>query len=94
MLFAVECRDKPGHLEVRMSNRPAHLVYLEANLDRIRFAGPLLAEDGTTPIGSLLVVEAADRAAIEAFCAADPYALAGLFAEVRQTPWRQVLPKA
>jgi hypothetical protein len=54
----------------------------------------LLAEDGTTPIGSLLVVEAADRAAIEAFCAADPYALAGLFAEVRQTPWRQVLPKA
>jgi uncharacterized protein len=93
MLFVVECRDKPGHLEVRLSNRPAHLAYLEANHDRIRMAGPLLAEDGATPIGSLLIVEAADRAAIEAFCAGDPYAHAGLFAEVRQTPWRQVLPK-
>ncbi len=29
MLFALICTDKPGHLQVRMDTRPAHLAYLE-----------------------------------------------------------------
>jgi uncharacterized protein YciI len=42
------------------------------------------------PCGSLLVVEAADRAAAEAFAAADPYAKAGLFESVVVRPFRAV----
>jgi len=37
-------------------------------------------------------VEAADRAAAEAFAQADPYARAGLFERVDILAWRQVLP--
>ena len=40
------------------------------------------------PIGSLSILEAEDRAAVEAFVADDPYALAGLFATVEVKPWR------
>lgn len=28
MLFALLCKDKPGHLDVRMDTRPTHLEYL------------------------------------------------------------------
>jgi uncharacterized protein YciI len=42
------------------------------------------------PCGSLLVVEAADRAEAEAFAAADPYAKAGLFESVAIRPFRTV----
>ena len=36
----------------------------------------------------MLVVEADDITAVRAFAAADPYALAGLFASVEIRPWR------
>jgi uncharacterized protein YciI len=34
-------------------------------------AGPLVADDSETPIGSLFIVEAKDRATVEAFCRVD-----------------------
>ena len=36
-------------------------------------AGTLVAPDGETPVGSLFILEAANRAAIDAFTASDPY---------------------
>ena len=30
MLYAVICRDKPGHLQTRLDTRAAHLAYIEA----------------------------------------------------------------
>ena len=94
MLYAIYCLDKPGSLEIRLGNRPAHLAYLEGQGDKLVTAGPLLSEDGQTPLGSLLVFEAASRAEAEAFAAGDPYALAGLFESVAIRPWRKVFPKA
>jgi len=94
MLYAIYCLDKPGSLEVRLGNRPAHVAYLESQGDKLITAGPLMSEDGQTPLGSLLVFEAAGRAEAEAFAAADPYALAGLFESVAIRPWRKVFPKA
>lgn len=94
MLFALYCIDKANHAQVRQANRPEHLAYLETFAEKLVFAGPLLTDDGQAPLGSLLVVELADRAAAEAFAAGDPYAKAGLFTEVRITAVRQVFPKA
>lgn len=93
MLFMFHCVDKAGAAEVRGANRAAHLEYLEANADRLFVAGPLLSDDGAGMVGSLLLVECADRAAAEAFAAADPYAKAGLFERVEIRPWRRVYPK-
>ncbi|MGQ9372001.1 YciI family protein [Azospirillum sp. ST 5-10] len=93
MLFMFHCVDKAGAAEIRTANRATHLEYLEANRDRIVVAGPLLSDDGAGMVGSLLIVECADRAAADAFAAADPYAKAGLFESVEIRPWRRVYPK-
>lgn len=72
--------------------RAQHLAYLEAVIDQIIVAGPLLDDEGA-PIGSMLLMEFPDRKAAIHFAASDPYALAGLFASVAVTAWRQTLPK-
>ncbi|MDR3518911.1 MAG: YciI family protein [Azospirillaceae bacterium] len=94
MLFHILCLDKPDSAAIRSANRAAHLAYLERSADTIFAAGPLLSDDGSAMIGSVLIVEQPDRAALDAFCAADPYAQAGLFASVTIRPWRRVFPKA
>ena len=94
MLYSFYCTDKPGSLESRLGNRPAHLAYLEGLGARIVTAGPLLADDGQTPVGSLLIIECADKAEAEATAAGDPYAAAGLFDSVVIRPWRRVFPKS
>jgi uncharacterized protein YciI len=91
MIYTVICKDKPGHLEVRMENRPAHVDYLNAlnASGKLKFAGPFLGDDGK-PVGSLVAFEVADRAEAEALAAGDPYAKAGLFASVEISPWNWV----
>ena len=71
---------------MRAANRNAHLAYLEGFTKNIVIAGPLLGEDGAAMIGSLLLMEFADRKAAEAFSAGDPYRKAGLFQTVTITP--------
>ena len=92
MQFAIYCVDKTGHQQLRADTRSAHLDYLKGFLDKIIIAGPLLDDAGETMAGSLFLVDFPDRAAVEAFAAGDPYRKAGLFASVRITPWRKVIP--
>ncbi|MBH0237917.1 YciI family protein [Methylobrevis albus] len=91
MLFAVSCLDKPGHAEVRTDNRPAHVAWLKANGAAIKAAGPYLSDDGAVMNGSLLIVEAEDRAALDALLAQDPYLHADLFDSVTVRPWKWVI---
>ena len=48
MLFAFIGKDKPGILQVRIDNRPAHVAYLEKlNAEgTLKIAGPFLGDDG------------------------------------------------
>lgn len=94
MLFTLYCTDKPDSLQIRKDARPAHIEFLDANIDRIIYGGPLFGDDGETPIGSLIIVQAEDRAAAGKFAAEDPYNQAGLFASVVINGTRQVYPKA
>lgn len=80
-LYALMCLDKPNALDVRLGAREAHLAYVRERLDQVKLAGPLL-DDAGGMAGSLLILEVADRAAAEAFNAADPYTLAGLWGSV------------
>lgn len=90
MLYALICTDKPDHLQVRLDNRPDHVAYLQGLGDALKGAGPFLGEDGK-PTGSLVLIEADDKSAIEAIAANDPYAKAGLFASVDIRPWAWLL---
>ena len=89
MLFIVTCVDKPRSLDVRLTNRPAHLAWLEGLGAKLKVGGAMLAGDGQTPIGSMLIVEGDSEAGVRAILADDPYALAGLFESVTLKPWRQ-----
>ena len=87
-LFVLTCIDKPNSLELRMATREAHFAYaggLPAGL--IRLGGPFLDEKGDMA-GSLIIIEAEDMAAAEAFSLADPYRKAGLFERVDIRPWK------
>lgn len=90
MLYVLICEDKADSLEMRQSLRPQHLEFI-SDYD-VRFAGPMLADDETTMIGSIIFIEAQDREAVEAFSAADPYRVGGLFEKVTIKPFRQVVP--
>ena len=87
-LFAVICRDKPGHLQTRIDTRDAHLGFLNEH-GEVRLAGPLIHEGEMR--GSLLVIEADDLAAAQAWAAQDPYKAAGLFASVEIIEWKKVI---
>ena len=88
MLFAVHALDPPDGLKNRLAHLEAHRAHLPTAGDydvTLVMSGPLVADDGETMIGSLLIVEAPDRAAVERFNRADPYAKSGVWAQVAIT---------
>lgn len=99
MLYAIISRDQPDSLSQRRSTRPAHLERLRELQDagRLILAGPHPAIDTSDPgdagfSGSLVVAEFSDLQTAQAWAEADPYALAGVYAEVQVKPFIQVLP--
>ena len=98
MYFAVIARDKAGQAELRNRLRPEHRAWLRAPGEHpvvVRLGGPLLGPDGAMD-GTLLVVEAASKEAVQAFLADDPYCRNQMFAqlEVRQWQWSLGQPVA
>ncbi len=91
MLFVLLCKDKPGHIDVRMEARPAHIDYLSRlNAEGVlKLAGPFLDSEGR-PCGSLVIIEARTAEAAQALATEDPYAKAGLFEEVEIRPFNWV----
>ncbi|OQP86978.1 hypothetical protein BTR14_08590 [Rhizobium rhizosphaerae] len=94
MLFAFLCTDKPDALQLRMDTRPEHVAYLDGLNAKgiLKMAGPFLSPDGA-PVGSLVIVEAADAEAARVLADGDPYAKAGLFAAVEIKPFNWVFNK-
>jgi hypothetical protein len=88
MPFAVICTDKPGHLQVRLDTRSAHLDYI-ARTGVVMMAGPFLANGAMD--GSLIVLDVPDLAAAQDWAAGDPYAVAGLFEKVEIREWKKVI---
>jgi uncharacterized protein len=93
-LFAFVCADKPGHLNVRMETRPAHVDHLNALNEKgvLKMAGPFLDGEGK-PNGSLVIVEAETIEDARAIADADPYTKAGLFQSVEVKPFNWVFNK-
>lgn len=87
MLYAVICRDKPGHLQTRLDTRERHVAYLKST--PVVLAGPFI-ENGEM-CGSLVVVEYDSLEAAQDWAKNDPYAGAGLFESVSITEWKKVI---
>ncbi len=89
MLFVANCYDKPGHVDLRLSTRAAHLAFLGTHAAQVKLGGPYL--EGDAPVGSMLILDCPDEAAARALLAQDPYAQAGLFDRVELRPWKRVV---
>jgi uncharacterized protein YciI len=85
-LFVISWIDKPGGLPVRLSTRQAHFDYIAAHPGVLKLGGPFLDEAGDMA-GSLLIIEAADLAAAEAFAETDPYNVARLYERREVRSW-------
>jgi uncharacterized protein len=84
-LYCIHAIDRPDSAAIRTAQYPAHRAYLANAAGHgvaIRASGPLVTEDGAAAVGSLIIVEAATLDAARRFNAADPFALAGLWAAV------------
>jgi uncharacterized protein YciI len=91
MLFSLICHDVENGFELRKQTRPAHLAFLAEH--SVRFAGPMLSDDESKPIGSIVVIDCEDLNEAKAVAAADPYNVAGLFQAVAVHPFKQVIPE-
>lgn len=93
MIYVFHLLDKPDGLALRQRMRPEHKAYLAAVADRIAFAGPLLADDGTTMVGSVLAIDFDSREAAAQWQAAEPFTKAGLYASVSVYPFQNLWPQ-
>ncbi|MEY2862801.1 MAG: hypothetical protein RLY58_508 [Pseudomonadota bacterium] len=96
-LFTVICHDAPNTLAQRLAIRPRHVARLNALHDagQVILAGPFPTDHSDTPTGftgSLLVLDFADRAALDAWLAEEPFLLEGVYSHIDVKPFRQTLP--
>jgi uncharacterized protein YciI len=89
MRVTLICIDRPGALQTRIDNRPAHLAHIQSS-GVVEMAGPFLDAEGAM-CGSLIVLDVPDMDAARAWAAADPYAKAGLFESVDIREWKKVI---
>jgi uncharacterized protein len=70
MHFVIHAVDRKDALPVRAKHYRDHRIHLDRAGDHgvsVMTAGTLVAEDGATPVGSLFILEAAARDAVDAF---------------------------
>jgi uncharacterized protein len=79
MLFSIHCMDRAGALQDRLDNYTAHRAHLNGTSTTIVLAGPIAKDDGETPVGSMFVVDVANRAEAEAFNREDPFYKLGIW---------------
>lgn len=99
MWYVIIAEDTPDSLEKRLSARPAHLARLQTlqEAGKLLLAGPFPAIDSNDPgpagfSGSLIVAEFENLAAAKTWADADPFVLAGVYANVTVKPFRKTLP--
>jgi uncharacterized protein len=91
MYFVVWAVDHAGVLDARLNVRAAHRERLRdpaPHAVRVMLGGPTLDPDTGCMAGSLLVIEAQDIEAVQAFVASDPYVREGVYASVTIRPWQ------
>jgi len=85
MHFVVHALDKKDILPTRAKFYRDHRIHLdraEAHGVDVVTAGTLVADDGETPVGSVFVIDAKDRATVDAFTRSDPYHVNGVWERV------------
>ena len=85
--FLIIGHGKPNASEQRGS-LPLRRRFLEDHRSQVIVSGLLLSDDDATWVGSIMLVEAPDRAAVKALAVSDPFAQAGFYQLVEIHSWR------
>ena len=93
MLFAFHLIDRADAGDLRQRVRPEHKACLAQVAERIAFAGPLLADDGQAMLGSLLVIDFANRAEALAWLEHEPFTRAGLYGNTQVHAFSNLWPQ-
>ncbi|MFY9512807.1 MAG: YciI family protein [Rubrivivax sp.] len=93
MIHVFHLVDHPESTALRQQLRPAHKAYLAQVAEHIAFAGPLLADDGSTMIGSLLAIDFDSREAALRWLADEPFTQAGLYARSEVHAFQNLWPQ-
>jgi uncharacterized protein YciI len=80
--------DHPGATAKRTENRDAHTAYLNEHSDKIMVRGPLLNEEGTESMGSVLLLDVPDLDAGRDFLKGEPFHKSGVYKDVTFHRWR------
>jgi uncharacterized protein YciI len=89
--FFVYGRDRPATAARRTALTEAHWAYMDRFAGALIARGPTLTDDGEAATGSLHIVDLADLEAARRFAFEDPYAQAGVFADMLIRRWRNDL---
>lgn len=91
MLFFIKAMDRPG-TGMRQKCRTAHLEFVTSCHERFAYGGPLIDDSGAV-VGSIMVLDLPDRAALDAHMAKDPYFREPVFETVEIFQTRQIVPE-
>lgn len=86
LVLAYDIDDAVKALALRDEFMQGHLTHMETHWTRYIVAGPMRTDDGKGFVGSMFVLKAADRAAVDALMSGDPYFRCGLYGRVVVTP--------
>jgi uncharacterized protein YciI len=89
MLYAVHCIDVDGVDELRQTYVAQHKQYLRDQAHILVVGGALLEASEQTPVGSLYIVNVADRRMAERFSEDDPFTRVGVFRKITITAMRK-----
>ena len=88
MHWLIKCRSKPDTDALRLATIDAHRDFLDGYPEVTWYSGPLFTDDNKNAIGSMLILDVADKAQAEAFWAGEPFNRAGVYAWMTIERWR------
>jgi uncharacterized protein len=88
MQFIIHAHDKVDGSKRRDPLRDAHEAYLERHRANLIARGPLLNDAGDRSIGSLIMLDVANKSEAEAFWANEPFNRAGVYEWMTMERWR------
>ena len=89
MLYIIYQEDGPDSKAIRAQHRDTHFAYLDKHKDILVLGGAMIAEDGATRTGSVLILNVPNLAEAEAFSAEEPLRKSGVFSSVKITRMRR-----
>ncbi len=90
MQYLIKAYDRDNAQEKRLAVRPKHLANIAKVIEHVICAGGLLDENGKM-VGSVLIMEFADRSQLDAYLHSEPYLTENVWEKVDIDPMNVVI---